>query len=270
MPAPRQPLPPLQIKPVADKAKIHKVSTEPSQIGYWTNNNQFGQKQVFNPSLQSQVQVAKLGENGPPEVWTVQLGIQSYPDPGMTGNIYAQIEFGAGGTTDTVEVDWQNGTSISLPMNAASIFVKWDVAPGISPPNVMLNVDCSFARGNKAGQPPTRKLARLLSATLGAAFGPAGFIVMPPLSNVRLAIPRYATTFFMNPISTADRANFQLNATSTVFLEFQNPNGPTGYAYPLDYYPNGIRLPPLTTKVSITNTSAIDDLSVLPFTVLGL
>lgn len=102
----------------------------------WSGSNNLGNVVDFSPNTDNRQTILKLDEWGPPEVWTLTLGIDNPGDwsnfnnpPGT--NLYnfeatAIIEFGVGGATQTVEVDWIAGTEISFPMNAISVICEYD------------------------------------------------------------------------------------------------------------------------------------------------
>ncbi len=260
--------PPRSIQP--PRKPVPTVNFQPAINGEWTNNNSYGFKSVFNPSIVVKQLVGKLPMRGWPEVWTVQLGIETYPDPGMSGNIFASIEFGAGGTTDTVEIDWAQGSSISVPMNAASVFVSWDVGEGLNPPNVQLNIDTTFARGTKAGSAPTRKLSRILStAPAGsAAFASNGVLTIDPGGSAVIDLPKYASHLFLAAAGPGTRDNF-LVAVPSLTLTLQNPNGNVAFYRPPDVFPDGVRIPYLSTKLEVANTGLVP-LDIFLTTSIGL
>jgi hypothetical protein len=251
-----------------------RIQVEPAKTGFWAGNNSFGNKTLFNPSLMSRQIVGKLPEWAWPQIWTVQLGVQNYPDPGFNGNLFAEIEFGSGGTTDTVEIDWAQGTSISLPMNAANVYVHWDTGPNLTPPNVDLNVDCTFVLGTKRGLPPTRKISKVLVSGPGFSLAANGAMLLMAASGATLALPKYASKFFMAPASFPTRMQYD-EVTPTIRLEIENPNGTIADLFPEDYFPHGFVLPALCTKVQIGYTpppgpGPPSDVALFPYVQIGL
>lgn len=104
------------------------VVTPPN--GPWSRNNNLGQLVKFSEQANNTASILQMPENGPPEIWTVTLGSQDGFRTGLIQNggygITAQIEFGAGGATQTVEIDWLAGAQISWPCNAITVKAVYD------------------------------------------------------------------------------------------------------------------------------------------------
>lgn len=108
--------------------------------GPWTNDSQLGQRLGFakvetvntgpGQSMQfstplDETAAFNLSPFGEPRVWTVSLAPDYNIVPAQDINfaLTAIIKFGAGGTMQTVEIDVENGASISAPMSAVEIRV---------------------------------------------------------------------------------------------------------------------------------------------------
>lgn len=140
----------------------------PAKRGPWTGNNQLGIQRKFAPDDNNRQTILKLDEWGFPETWTLCLGLdfdhlQWNPTPGFSASfdVTAVIDFGIGGVMQTVEMDWVNGASIVLPMNAVNVIAQYnlDVATeafGASEPPLDLKLRASIARGVLSQTEPTR------------------------------------------------------------------------------------------------------------------
>ena len=161
----------------------------------WSGSNNLGNVIDFAPDANGRQTILKLDEWGPPEMWTLTLGIDHPGDwsdynnpPGS--NLYnfeaiAIIEFGSGGATQTVEVDWIAGTEISLPMNAVSVICEYDeifdTLTMLPPPGLRLSA--MIGRGvGRSKFAPIRTLKIPDLNTLGDA--PASYITeLPPFTR---------------------------------------------------------------------------------------
>lgn len=138
----------------------------PSKRGPWTGNNQLGIQRQFSPDANNRQTILKLDEWDFPRAWTLCLGLdynaEAYgADGGLTGTfgILAEVEFGVGGVTQYVEIDWVQGTSIVLPMNALNVVASFSSVPteaGIPalPDDLLLRAN--VVQGNISQAQPTR------------------------------------------------------------------------------------------------------------------
>lgn len=132
---------------------VPQVAAVTPRTGGWSGDNQLGYELPFAPDANNRQTVLKLDEWGPPEIWTVSLGIRykGLTSDTQTFDVAAQINFGAGGATQVVEMDWLNGARIALPMNAVNVVAKYDIKPGFTPP-ADLYLSVMLSRGTYAGQ----------------------------------------------------------------------------------------------------------------------
>lgn len=162
------------------------------KTGPWSRNNQLGIQQAFAPDTNNLQTILKLDEWGFPEEWTVTLGIdfdqQKWADTGSGFfGITALINFGVGGATQQVEVDWKQGASITLTMNALNVIARYELVPSESgatfeaPPDLKLRVTLSKGAGRNAC--PTRTY---LVGTAGAS--PA-IVPIPPFAKSVYLLP---------------------------------------------------------------------------------
>lgn len=138
----------LENKPVADTAALVPIAPVIPATGMWTGNNQLGHSESFSPDEQNRQTILKLDEWGPPVIWTVSLGLEFNEDNWEGGfaargfEVQAEIEFGVGGATQKVVIDWVNGAQISLPFNAVNVIASYKVFTNV-PEDLKLSVQLS-------------------------------------------------------------------------------------------------------------------------------
>lgn len=160
----------------------------------WTSNNELGIETGYQPDGDGYQTILKLGEWGPPQLWTISLGIafdiNLIPLAGDAQfSVDALIKYGSGGVTQEIEVDWANGVTLSVPMNAVNVIARYSdfSAKNNTPPDLRLRVNLSpggevqgdatkstliFVAGAGTENVPIPPFARRLSVQRGA--GPAG------------------------------------------------------------------------------------------------
>lgn len=139
---------------------VQAVPAMPMDNAAWSGSNSLGNVVDYAPDTDNRQMILKLDEWGPPEMWTVSLGIDR-PAPGNSGEahwfeIKALIDFGVGGSTQRIEVDWINGTELTVPMNAISVNAVYE-----NPTSLLegMRLSVQIARGTRAGAyAPTRML----------------------------------------------------------------------------------------------------------------
>jgi hypothetical protein len=146
------------------------VSTVPNKKGPWSGNNNLGIERPFDPDANNRQTILKLPEWGFPEMWTLCLGlyfdINTWAPSGSNEpafDVTAVIEFGSGGCIQTVECDWVNGATISLPMNAVNVIAQYNFDEeneGVSPsePPLDLRLRATLVRNQLSTILPTRTL----------------------------------------------------------------------------------------------------------------
>jgi hypothetical protein len=154
----------IQRTPGADNA----VAIIPAKRGPWTGNNQLGIERHFAPDSNNRQSILKLDEWGFPQVWTLSLGL-TYDaflygaGGGLAGAfaVVAEIEFGTGGVIQVVEVDWLQGMSIALPLNALNVVASYSSVPnegGVPSLPSDLRLRASVVHGALYQSNPTRTL----------------------------------------------------------------------------------------------------------------
>lgn len=143
------------------------VDIFPSKQGPWSGNNQLGIGQLFAPDANNRQTILKLDEWGMPQMWTLCLGLSFdvnnwvVDSADASFDLTAVILFGIGGVVQEVEIDWLNGTAITLPMNALNVIAQFnpelgDEAAGTSSPPTDLILRASVAHGTLVQAQPTR------------------------------------------------------------------------------------------------------------------
>jgi hypothetical protein len=228
----------LQRTPGQDKT----VSTVPNKKGPWSGNNNLGIERPFAPDANNRQTIIKLPEWGFPETWTLCLGLTYNtalhavaPSAGKF-TVVAEIEFGTGGVIQTVEMDWKQGASIVLPMNALNVIASYssleseggpiippldlrlraNVVRGVLPQSSPTRSFFMFSPGPGTAQvscpiPPFAKSVRLLQCmpfALGTAFAfysAADGVFLAPYEASGLTVVDYARSQFVEYLDTTNQ-----------------------------------------------------------------
>jgi hypothetical protein len=165
------------------------VSTVPNKKGPWSGNNNLGIERAFSPDANNRQTILKLPEWGFPEIWTLCLGMNDYSlEPSQVAfSVTAELEFGCGGVIQTVSVDWLQGMSVSLPMNALNVIASYRTGSGEAGTNIPsdLRLRASLVRGRMARAVPT----------LTYLFGPSPQeteVEIPKFAQYATIIPRFS------------------------------------------------------------------------------
>lgn len=154
----------------------------------WSGNNELGRETDFAPDSNNRQLILKLEEWGEPTDWTVTLGISGDYSQ-LTGTnrfeVTALIEAGVGGTTQKLELDWLNGTSFSMPMNALTVTARYSTSTGFQAPT---DLRLSATLGRKSGgrvHDPTRSFS--MTINIGESF--ADLVTIPNFAKNVLVYP---------------------------------------------------------------------------------
>jgi hypothetical protein len=235
------------------------VYVQPTPHGLWSGNNNFGFEVPFRPESRNRQQIIKLPEWGEPAVWTVSLGLD-YSEAAWPANlvrgfeIVGEISYGIGGAIETAFVDWIQGTTFSLPMNAISVSAFYTVLtiegpPAVQPNDVMLRV--LLARGELSTGVRPSKHALLLDGQLFAT------LVDGTVSTPTARIPKFGRHLFAVPRTSDD---YEALVASTNFIRFFSAPDVTGSALPVgavrlteSAIREGVRVPPFAKYVTVEN-----------------
>lgn len=179
-----------------EASMVAAVPPPPGIQAPWSGSLNLGNVASFNPDSQNRQTILKLDEWGPPEIWTVSLAIDSYDDsPDVMADVpswavTAEIVFGSGGSSQTILVDWDNGSQISLPMNAVSVVAIYNGGLISDPtPPVDLNLGVQLSRGVRGGNfPPTCTIAHAEMTDDGETYN----IEIPPFAKAVRIVPQSA------------------------------------------------------------------------------
>jgi len=121
----------------------------------WDGNNELGQEQAFAPDASNRQTVLKMGVWGPPQTWTLSLGINKVADVAQRWGVTAEVITGVGGATQTRLVDWVQGTTVVVMANAVQVNAIWrfDFAGDVRPTDARLSA--LIAQGNNTDSLPT-------------------------------------------------------------------------------------------------------------------
>jgi hypothetical protein len=221
------------------------VNLFPSKQGPWSGNNQLGIQQLFSPDANNRQTILKLDEWGMPELWTLCLGLSfdinnwQPADPRSANfDITAIIQFGIGGVVQEVEIDWNNGTCITLPMNALNVIAQYNFSPdegeggAASEPPTDLLLRASLAHGSLTQAKPTRTHLIAIDAYPGFGF-PQAFDI-PPFATAVKIIPLTSSAFpdDLNAYPFYSQTGFIAFSTGVAHLT----EGPIDWARFLTFY----------------------------------
>jgi hypothetical protein len=182
------------------------IVTDP-KTGLWSSSNYLGVELPFAPNADNRQTILKCPEWGFPETWTVSLGISdtSLHDPATFNgrNITAVIEFGVGGITQTIRVDWKLGTQITLVTNSINVIAEFaNIDVGIGEGDFKLSVQ--LCRGNR----PSNSLAptKVLVVPPAPHFGDVppdtvleGIILAPGQLTGLIELPKFSSMLHIVP-----------------------------------------------------------------------
>lgn len=177
------------------------VTPVETRHGPWTGNQTLGSSRLWDPATMGRQTIFKLPEWGMPKMWTVSLGIDT--TQANWGGLHAfdltaEVIFGAGGTYQTVELDWVDGAAITVPASAievvARLYTNTNI-PFVNPQDVRLSVQ--VGQGS-TGVPSATRTFRMQCNS------------MVPTTAVR--IPNFARWFSI--LNASNLATGQLSAYS--------------------------------------------------------
>ena len=227
----------------------------------WSGNNELGIETAYQPDGAGLQTILKLGEWGPPEVWTLSLGIAyditKIPASGDAQfGVDALIRFGSGGVTQEVDVDWSEGTTLALPMNAVNVIARYSdfSAKNNTPSDLRLRVNLSKG-GDSTGY--AAKSSRLVVPDGGAVN--AQFVPIPKFAR-RLSVQRGAGS-----AGGAWAANMVYNFRGAS-ISAGDVGGFTGAEFLSGGFAGtGVPIPATARGVRISNTTGADESVLLIF-----
>lgn len=232
-----------------------------SRIGPWSANSELGQKQRFDPGEDNRQTILKMSEWGFPSTWCVSLGMKYNTDPAvMNFRITAEVLFGSGGSTNTVKVDWHNGTQFTVCGNAIEVSAFYApalpddiIGPNlIVPPDLELSVLLSrYPSGS--GVLPT------ITEFFTSAGNPGG--IAPSSTSNSVRVPNFATNFQLLPMNE-DARDILYTTPGDIQIVFSKRNDVTGVIGQFNStdlaalpYNNGFPIPNGTRNIFIINNT---------------
>lgn len=207
-------------QPVRQVHELQPIAVVQPSNGWWTGSGNVGTEVAFAPDADNRQTILSLPEFGPPVEWTVSL----YLTPGNQAiqfaffDIVARIEFGIGGSTQIVKIDWLNGAQITVPANAINVIAEFRTVSGDTQ-GVRLGVQ--VARGRRGGNQPPR--LTLFSDILPHGGGRVVFNV-PAFAARIVAVPAGDTTDNTN-FYTADFLLRTISGNTAGAFDVSSVNG---------------------------------------------
>lgn len=184
----------IERKSHASQAANQVAIVEPS-VGVWTGNNNFGYQTGFAPDVNNRQTILKMPEWGFPRLWTISLELENTVTEYDGFNITAVIEFGVGGSLQTVRCDWINGTTLTVVANAINVIAEYRNVDLVTE-GAGIKVGVQVGRNQRPGGIPPR--ITILEAQV-VAF--ATLLEIPRFVGRVGVLPTVATTtFFVNTI----------------------------------------------------------------------
>lgn len=241
-----------------DEEPTLTACVQPAAHGIWSNNNNFGFELPFGAQRNNRVRIISLPEWGDPVVWTVSLGLDfsdaAWPGADRGFDIVAEVAFGVGGATETVHVDWLDGTTFSVPMNAISINAVWafpeTASAGSSRPED-LKLRVLLARGARGGGLAPTKFAPLLNGE------PYVTLVDNAIATPVARIPRFGRKLLLAPLDRDDLTSLLGSSNFVRFYSAPDPGGtalPTGaFAINAELLRSGVQVPAFSKFATLEN-----------------
>lgn len=243
----------LENKPVHEPAQLTPVVAVTPAHGWWSGSNNVGTETAFAPDANLRQTILSLPEIGAPEEWTISLYMTFPPAVGASlanFRVTAVIQFGAGGSTQIVEVDWLNGAQITLPCNAINVIAQY--SNGTAGVGVRLGVQ--VARGRRGGNQPPRKTV-------------SDFTIIDPSGSAQFVIPAFASRIRVVP-SDVPSVPVLYNASTFLILR-SSPGGgsflPTTISGAQLLANDGLEVIGAARILQIDNTDAVNRLDVAVF-----
>jgi hypothetical protein len=215
----------------------------------WNGNPELGIEQPYQPDGDGFQTILKMGMWGPPTLWTVSLGITYNPAliPAVGDGKFSVdglIRYGSGGVTQEFEVDWSEGTSFSLPMNAINVIARYsDFTGGKNNTPSDLRLRVNLAQGGYGKLAPTKSAL--------------GVIDTGGLNAQNFVIPKFARRLSVQRGSGSTGGAFSANMTYTFRGNATggDSGGFDGAEFLANYAEQGVPIPPTARFVRVSNTT---------------
>lgn len=210
------------------------VAIVPARTGPWSGYNGLGIERGFAADENNLQTILRLNEWGFPEVWTLALGLNDFSfddNPNdIAFDVTALIEFGSGGVMQNVEIDWVNGASISLPMNAVNVIARYATLSSEGSTSIPsdLRLRCSLVRGRNGNACPTRTIIteegdeEVRIPPFAKAVHVAASLSLPGISPFQFYSNGSYVQFQAKPGVTPITGPAYLTSQMTSFIDFTN------------------------------------------------
>lgn len=151
------------------------VPPSPGISTAWSGSPNLGSLCDYEPDVNGNQTILKLDEWGYPEVWTLTLTLdhgeyEDFPGTSVGAEITAVVTYGTGGASHTIEMDWNDGARISLPMDSIQVNAKYNLTTDafgqiIPPPDLRLGAQ--IARGACKSTARLTRRIRYLPSNVG-------------------------------------------------------------------------------------------------------
>jgi hypothetical protein len=239
----------------------HVICEEP-KTGSWSRNSNLGIEAAFAPSADNRQTILKCPEWGFPETWTISLGIVSKEVARFSSqfngrNITAIIEFGVGGFTQTIEVDWKLGTQITLVTNSINVIAEFaNIDVGIDEEDFKLSVQ--LCRGNRPSSAlaPTKTLVVPMNTDGNLDHGTVleAVLLFAGQTTGGVNIPSFATMLHIEPAAIDYNGAAVVNGLYTANTVIKVISGP-GAAQKNISVMDGVTLLALGSKIPVFGSS---------------
>lgn len=217
-----------------------------ARSGPWTGNQGLGSARTWNPSLVGRQSIFKMPEWGMPRVWTVSLGIATpanvYSD-GTLFDVTGTIIFGAGGATQTIEVDWIQGACVLLPANTIEVVASLHDQASVYTDEINLSV--LVAQGSVGVPSATRTVFASIPA------GTSTVVIVPPFAKWFSVLNASVLALGQTPSNSASMLYDIAGSATTGNLAYI-------YGNMLVEFGGVIPIPALARVIRVTNLSAAD------------
>jgi hypothetical protein len=225
----------------------------------WSGNNELGIEVPYQPDGDGLQTILKLGEWGPPAIWTISLGLAYSPDliPSSGDAMFSidgLIRYGSGGVTQQIDVDWADGVCLAVPMNAVNVIARYSDFTGKNNTPSDLRLRVNLSQGGATANFVT-KSSRLLVPTGG-------------LNAQSVLIPKFARRLHVQRGAGALGGAWAALMSYT-FFGTDGPAGDaggfTGNEYLINFAGVGVPIPPSARSLRITNTTGSDEVVLVLF-----
>lgn len=227
----------------------------------WSGNNEIGNEVPFAPDANNRQMILKMGEWGPPKVWTGALGIIHSDITGSATRalaIQAELQFGSGGIIQEAVIDWLEGTTFTMPFNSIVVTAVYAASPVGLPTDIRLRATVGVGEKER-GRPPIFSI-QVPSMVTGGGTVQSDIFRVPAFAKSVMVVDRstsngsvYSTNFSLRFHPNNDPAMIKaIEVTGDTLLQF------AGSDYPLSRFCNYFSLEARNPLVAVQPTVIFD------------